>query len=167
MGRPHKVLNLQHTIQALKTHYQQCRDAVECRRTQVVWLLAEGKDVEEVKAITAYSDWSVRDIISKYNKKGLLGLKNQHSSKRGAPTVLNKEEQLSLEKALEKPPTDGGRWNGREIAAWIKENMDKEVSLASCYNYLHKLKFSLQRPRPQHKLTNLVEQEEFKKKAFT
>ena len=166
MGRSHKVLKLQHTVGTLKAHYQQCRDAVECRRIHVIWLLAEGKEFEEVRAITAYSDWSVRDIISRYNKEGLMGLRNQHITKSGAPTALDKQEQLLLEEALGKLPIDGGRWNGRKMAAWIKKNIGKEISLASCYNYLHKLKFSLQYPRPRHKLANLVVQEEFKKKAF-
>lgn len=166
MGRPYKTLKLQHTVKELRNHYQKCRDAIESRRTQVIWLLAKGKEHEEVKAITAYSDWSVRDTISRYNKKGLQGLKSQYRANCVAPTILNEQEQLLLEKALEKSPIKGGRWNGRKISAWIKENIDKEISLASCYNYLHKLKFSLQQPRPRHKLANLVEQEEFKKSVY-
>ncbi len=166
MGRPYKTLKLQHTVKELKTHYQKCRDAVESRRTQVIWLLAEGKKHHEVKILTAYSDWSVRDIIARYNKKGLQGLKSQYGGSCGAPTMLSKQEQLLLDKALESDPIDGGRWNGRKVVAWIKENLDKEISLSSCYNYLHKLNFGLKHPRPRHKLANLAEQEEFKKIVY-
>ena len=167
MGRPYKTLKLQHTAKELKNHYQKYRDGVERRRTQVIWLLAEGKKHQEVREITAYSDWSVRDIIARYNEKGLEGLKSHYRTNRGAPAKLSEEEQLLLDEALEKDPIDGGRWNGRKVSEWIKKNLDKEISLTSCYNYLHKLKFSLKHPRPRHKLVNLKEQEEFKKKAFT
>ena len=164
MGRSYKVLKLKHTAEELKIHYQKCNNSVERRRTQVIWLLTEGKEHKEVQTITAYSDWSIRDVVSRYNKKGLLGLKNKN--KCGAPEVLTEQEQLLLTEALDKTPSNKGRWNGRKIAIWVRKNLDKDISLVSCYNYLHKLKFSLQQPRPRHKLANEVEQEEFKKTTY-
>ncbi len=166
MGRNSKKLNLQHKAEELKRHYQKSQDAVERRRIQVVWLLAEGQVRENVQAITAYSDWSMRDIISRYNKDGLLGLKNKCHNNYGAPTLLNQKEQLLLAQTLEKPPIDGGRWSGKKVAAWVKENLDRKISLKSCYNYLHHLGFSLQRPRPRHKRVSSSEQELFKKNTY-
>ncbi len=166
MGRIFKELRLKHTVVELRDHYKKCKDAVERRRTQVIWLLAEGQERKDVQAITAYSDWSMRDIITRYNTKGLLGLKNQSNESVGAPTLLNKQEQLLLSQTLENPPIDGGRWNGRKVARWVKENIGKEISLRSCYNYLHKLGFSLQRPRPRHKKASSLEQDLFKKNLY-
>ena len=125
MGRLPKELKLQHTPEELRMQYQQCKDSVECRRIQVIWLLAEGRERQDVQAITALSDWSIRNIITNYNKDGLLGLKDKRHNNCGAPTLLDKQELLLLDKALQKPPDEGGRWNGRKVAAWIKKKSKK------------------------------------------
>ena len=166
MGRNSKKLNLQHTAEELKVYYQKNHDAVERRRIQVIWLLAEGQKHENVRAITAYSDWSMRDIISRYNENGLLGIRNKRCNNYGAPTLLNQQEQLLLYQTLEKPPIDGGRWSGQKVAEWVRANLEKEIGLKSCYNYLHKLGFSLQSPRPRHKRASSSEQELFKKSVY-
>ena len=167
MGRLAKELKLTHTAEDLKICYQKCNDVIECRRIQVIWLLAEGREREDVQAVTAFSDWSIRNIITRYNEGGLLGLKDKRHSNCGAPMLLDEQELLLLDQVLQKPPAKGGRWNGRKVATWIKENIGKEISLRRCYDYLKKLEFSLQTPRPRHKLADASEQEIFKKKAFT
>ena len=65
MGRLPKELNFQHTTEELKKQYQQCKDGIECRRIQVIWLLAEGRERQDVQAVTAFSDWSIRNIITR------------------------------------------------------------------------------------------------------
>ena len=67
----------------------------------------------------------MRNIIANYNKDGLLGLKDKRHNNCGAPTLLDKQELLLLDKALQKPPDEGGRWNGRKVAAWIKKKSKK------------------------------------------
>lgn len=166
MGRSSKELKLSHTVEELKIQYQKCKDNIEGRRIQVICLLAEGREREDIQAITAFSDWSMRNIITRYNEEGFLGLKDKRHNNCGAPTLLDKQELLLLDEALQKPPAKGGRWNGRKVAIWIKENIGKEISLRRCYDYLNKLEFSLQSPRPRHKLANALEQETFKKSVY-
>ena len=121
MGRLPKKLKLQHTAKELKMQYQQCKCSIECRRIQVIWLLAEGRSHKDVQTVTALSDWSMPNIIARYNEEGLLGLKDRRHNNRGTPTLLNKEELLLLDKALLESPAEGGRWNGRKVAGWIKK----------------------------------------------
>lgn len=121
MGRSPKELTLQHTVNELKKEYQQCKNSVECRRIQVIWLLAEGRERQDVQAITALSDWGMRNIITRYNEEGLLGLKDRRHNNCGAPTLLNQKELSLLDEALLKPTAEGGRWNGRKVAEWVKK----------------------------------------------
>ena len=129
MGRFSKALKLSHTAEELKMHYRKCNNAIECRRIQVIWLLAEGRERGDVQAVTAFSDWSIRNIITRYNEGGLLELKDKRHNNCGAPMLLDKQELLLLDQVLQEAPTKGGRWNGRKLATWIKENMGKDISL--------------------------------------
>ncbi len=76
-GRPAKELKAQHSVEELKEHFRGCTCAVERRRLQVVWWLREGRNREEVMALSAYSSFSVREIIKRYNEQGVAGLKDR------------------------------------------------------------------------------------------
>lgn len=165
MSRTEKELNLKHTITELKDQYKKSTNAVECRRSQVIWLLAKGLSRKEVQEITDYSDWSIRNIISLYNKKGLLGLRDNRHNNLGAPTILDQKEQDSLSETISKKIDCNDSWSGKKTVEWVEKETGKKISLKSSYNYMHKLGFSLQIPRPRHKLANLEEQENFKKRG--
>ena len=108
----------------------------------------------------------MRNIITRYNEQGLLGLEDNRSYNPGAPTILNKQEQNSLSEAIMKNIDNNEPWSGKQTIKWVKETIGGKVSLQSSYNYMHKLGFSLQSPRPRHKLANLQEQEYFKKNVY-
>ena len=59
-------------------------------------------------------------------------------------------------------PADGGIWTGTKVARWIeKENGVEKVWNQRGWDYLKKLKYSCQRPRPKHRKGNPLEQAEF------
>ena len=59
-------------------------------------------------------------------------------------------------------PADGGIWTGPKVARWIeKENGVEKVWNQRGWDYLKKLKYSCQRPRPKHRKGNPLEQAEF------
>jgi hypothetical protein len=72
-GRPKVELKVQHEIEDLRAAYRASTDAVERRRIQAVWLLAEGKSRAEVREVTAYAHSSLVMIIRRYNEHGLAG----------------------------------------------------------------------------------------------
>jgi len=162
MGRPRLELTLQHEVGELKAAYRACKDAVERRRIQAVWLLASGKSREEVKAVTAYSHGSLVKVIKRYNEGGLAGLQDQRHHNSGKQTLLTEEEQQALYTALCSPPEDGA-WSGKQVIAWIKEHLGKDIGLSGSYVYLERLGFSLQRPRPRHAKADEEAQAHFKK----
>lgn len=166
MGRPALELKVQHEAKELKAAYRASTDAVERRRFQAVWLLAEGKSREEVRAVTAYAHSSLVSIIERYNEAGLVGLKDKRHDNPGLEPLLNDAEQQALYAALQKPPEEGGVWSGKKVAAWVTQHTGKPFHVQRSYEYLDRLGFSLQRPRPQHRQADGAAQEDFKKTSL-
>jgi len=162
MGRPRLELKQQHEVAELKAAYRACKDAVERRRIQAVWLLAAGKSREEVKEVTAYAHSSLVKIIGRYNAAGLAGLQDQRHNNPGVSPLLNEQERQALYRALLTPPEDG-MWSGKKVVSWVKEQLGKDIHLMRSYDYLARLGFSLQSPRPRHAEADEEAQAHFKK----
>lgn len=154
---------MQHEIKELKAAYRASTDAVERRRLQAVWLLAEGGSRQEVAELTAYAHSSLVTIIQRYNKAGLEGLKDKRHANPGLAPLLNEDEQKALYAALQRPPEEGGVWSGKKVAAWVDRHTDKPFHVQRGCEYLKRLGFSLQRPRPQHAQADKKAQADFKK----
>jgi transposase len=162
-GRPKVELKVQHEIEDLRAAYRASTDAVERRRIQAVWLLAEGKSRAEVREVTAYAHSSLVMIIRRYNEHGLAGLKDKRHDNPGLAPLLDEAERKVLYQALQKPPEAGGVWSGKKVAAWVKQHLNKEFHVQRSYEYLERLGFGLQRPRPQHVQADREAQADFKK----
>lgn len=140
------------TPSEVKLRYQSCTNAVEKTHWQVIWLL--GKETsplrsEEVAKVIGYSaDW-VRKLARRYNAEGPCGIEDKRKEN-GVEPLLNDEQRKKLEARLEKPPTDGGLWNGRKVSLAIQEIIGRKVSFVTGWAYLKSLGFSLQTPRPAH-----------------
>lgn len=165
-GRPPIELKAQHSVEEFKEHFRGCTCAVERRRVQVVWWLREGRNRKEVMTLSAYSSFSVREIIKRYNEHGLEGLKDRRHENPGAPRLLSDEELLLLAQVLRKDYAEGKVWDGRKVVAWVRQELGKEVYLSRAYEYFAVTGFSLQAPRPAHVKADLVEQEHFKKRPY-
>ncbi|MGB3401125.1 MAG: IS630 family transposase [Microcoleaceae cyanobacterium] len=97
-----------------------------------------------------------REVLKKYNnlgEEGIENLKNKHLKRRGGKKSLLTDKQLEkLAKELESRPPDGGIWTGPKVARWIeKENCVEKVWNQRGWDYLKKLKYSCQSPRPKHR----------------
>ncbi len=149
-GRPGIELKAQHSVEELKEHFRACTCAVERRRIQVVWWLVEGRSRKEATALSAYSSFSVLDIIKRYNEQGLEGLKDRRHENRGAPSLLSDEELLRLAQVLRKDYAEGKIWNGQKVVDWLQEALGKDVHLSRAYEHFAATGFSLRAPRPAH-----------------
>ena len=163
MGRPKLELQVQHEVEELKGAYRASTDAVARRRIQAVWLLAAGKSREEVREVTAYAASSLVMVIRRYNEQGLVGLKDKRHDNPGLAPLRDEAEQQALYLALQDAPEEGGVWSGKKVAAWVTEHTGKAFHVQRGYEYLARLGFSVQRPRPQHVQADSQAQEEFKK----
>lgn len=80
--------------------------------------------------------------------------------------MLNREQQAQLVAALEGRAPDEGLWTGSKVARWIEEKTGRaHVHNQRGWDYLVRLGFSAQAPRPRHQGASKAEQEAFKKRA--
>src|SRR5260221_3529986 len=67
---------------------------------------------------------------------------------------LNAVQQQALKHELEQAQERGERWSGRRVAQWMSEQLGRQVHMQRGYEWLAKLGFSPQVPRPAHKNAN-------------
>ena len=120
----------------MEQQYRQTSDPVERSHAQIIWLLACGKRVREVAEVTGYCANWIRLLTRRYN--------------RGAPSLLSVDQQNRLHHLLEHPSPDGGMWTGPKAARWMSEQLGCKVHPQRGWDFLKKLSFSLQIPRPCH-----------------
>lgn len=166
VGRRPTALKLQQSAEELKERYRRCTCAVQRRRTQVIWWLAQGIERQQVLELWAYSEVSLWGLVKRYNEEGLAGLRDRRHTNPGAPTLLSDAEMLLLAQNIRKDYAEGIVWNGAKVVSWLKEELGKEMHKRRAYEYLAAIGFSAQEPRPAHAKADPLEQERFKKRPY-
>jgi transposase len=153
------------SLKELESRYRQAKDAVERTHYQIIWLLASGKRTQEVAAITSYSRSWIYELVWGYNRIGPQSLgDHRHENTGSSKPLLDDMQQALLWQALREPPSEGGQWNGRKVADWIAQLIDRPVSRQRGWEYLQQMRFRLRVPRPEHTQSSLEEQAQWKKK---
>ncbi len=94
-------------IEELQQRYRQSSDPVSRSHHQIIWLLALGKTVKEVAAVTSYSsDW-IYKLAGRYNKKGEMALGDTRHNNPGGKSLLNDVQLAQLWQVLQTPES---RW---------------------------------------------------------
>jgi transposase len=155
------------SIEQLATRYRENQDVVERSHYQIIWLLAQGQSAAEVARITHYSAYWVRVIARRYNAQGVSGLADHRHDHPGRECMLDAAQQAELAQALESPPADEGLWNGPKVARWMAALLGHPVHDQRGWDYLRRLGYSAQLPRPRHAKANAEEQAAFKKRSVS
>jgi transposase len=143
--------------------YRSERDAVRRSHLQVIWLLLSGEAGSVVARVTGFSQRWVEKLVVRWNTEGPDGLGDRRRGNGAAP-VLDAVGLLALASALDQGPQDGGLWSGRKVAGWMSAYLGRPIDPKLGLDYLHRLGFSRQWPRPRHaKAAGPEEQEAFKK----
>ncbi len=161
----HLKLARHFTTDELYQMYRAATDAVERDHWQIIWLKSQAKTTPEIQQATGYSAPWIRQLIHRYNGQAAEGLRDRRHEHTGPPTMLNQDQQDELEHLLEqgKAP-DGGPWTGPKVARWIEETTGREhVRDQRGWDYLVRLGFSAQTPRPRHAEADAAKQAAFKK----
>ena len=143
--------------------YRRERDGVRRSHLQVIWLLLSGEAASAVARVTGFSGRWIAKLVTRWNAEGPEGLGDRRRGN-GAALVLDAAGLAALAVALDEGPDDLGLWNGRKVAAWMSARLGRPVDPKLGLDYLHRLGFSRQWPRPRHaKAAGPEEQAAFKK----
>lgn len=152
----------------LKARYRSSKDPVEARRCHLLWKVASGWTVKAAAAVVGLNYDYARRVVKKYNEMGIDSLKNARpktpiNHKGGKKSILNSQQLERLKEVIKQKPVDGGIWTGPKVARW----MEQETGRSKIYDsrggdYLKKLGYSWQRPRPKHREGCPIQQQEFK-----
>jgi transposase len=150
-------------VDELERRYRRARDPVERSHFQIVWLVATGTPTAEVARVTGYSVTWVREIAGRYRAGGPAALGDRRHANPGAAPLLDAAQRARLREALGGPAPDGGLWTGRKVAAWMGDMLDRPVGEQRGWEWLRRLGFTPQRPRPQETRADPDAQAAFKR----
>src|SRR4051812_36002242 len=162
----------------LGQRYRAARSPVERSHLQIVWLLSRGRGEREVARVTGYGRRWVGEVARRYDEGGPDGLGDRRRGNAGATPLLGGADGAAPRAPRPgapppgrpwpgrqgAPPADGGLWTGPKVATWMAARLGREVWPQRGWDYLKKLGYSAQRPRPRHaKAASPEEQAAYKK----
>lgn len=151
------------SLDELAQRYRRATDAVARSQWQMVWLLAGGTPTAEVARVTGYSVTWVREIARRYREDGPAGVGDRRHGNPGATPLLDPTQQAALRDALAGSAPRGDLWTCRSVAAWMSEALGRPVSEQRGWEWMRRLGFTPQRPRPRETRADPAAQEAFKK----
>jgi transposase len=167
MYSTNKRLAPHYTVDELKDMYRREQHKVLRDRLQIIWLVSKDASWKEVRNATGYCQNWLYQLVRRYNKYSIEGLKDGRIYNKGQEPLLTEQQQQELYQLLLKPHSDGGIWTGPKVATWIAEKVGKTIPDKRGWIYLKKLGFTLKRPRPKHYRADKNAQEDFKKNLKT
>lgn len=150
-------------LDELEQRYRRATDPVARSQWQIVWLLSSGQPTAAVAQVTGYSVNWVREIARRYREEGAAGIGDRRHGNPGAVPLLDAAQQAQLRAALAGTAPDGGIWTCRSVAAWIGAAIGRPVDPARGWEWMRRLGFTPQRPRPRETRADPAAQAAFKK----
>jgi transposase len=137
--------------------------AADRLRWLAVRLVAEGRPATEVGAVVGFTpDW-VRALVRRYNAGGPDALADGRRGNPGGSPLLDPAGREALRAALAGPAPGGGIWTCRSVAAWIGERVGRPVGEPRGWEWMRRLGFAPQRPRPREERADPAAQAAFKR----
>ena len=150
----------------LEKLYRKASDPVLRTHLLMIWRMSLGDSIGEVARIVGYSRKWTTEIVRRYDSGGVEALGDRRHTNPGAKerALLDEAGEAELVEALQGPPPGGGMWSGPKVARWIAQRNGLErVHVQRGFEYLRKIRYSPQVPRPQNASADAQEQEAFKK----
>ena len=142
-------------------------DDIPKERLLVIRNYKKGMKLRKIGEVLDIPHTKAHYWIKRYNKQGIDGLKTR--KQKGKTPLLSQKDLIKIKEYLvnNKPKAYHGipaGWNSRDVKAYIKSNYNVSYSLRHIERLLHKIGFSLIKPRPRNIKTSLEKQGEFKDK---
>lgn len=151
------------TVTELEQRYRRAEDRVARSQWHILWLLAQGMRTSEVARVTSYGVRWIQEVARRYRDGGPVAVGDRRHGNPGASPLLDAGQQAQLRQALAGPAPDGGLWTGRQVAHWMSQRLGRPVSPQRGWEWLRRLGFTPQRPRPRETRADPQAQEAFKK----
>src|SRR3954471_13271330 len=142
--------------------YREEKDPTRRTHLQALWLVTSGRPAKVAAEVTGYTQRWLSVLIGRYNAAGVEGLGDLRRFNPGSRPLVAGEKLERLDRALEDPPPDGGLWTRRLVAQGICGLINRLVSPRRGRDYLRRLGFTRQVPRPRHAEGDFAAQEAFK-----
>lgn len=150
------------SVKDLHRRYRAAEDPVARSQWQMLWLLAQGTPTAQVATTTGYTVRWVQEVARRY-RAGPAAIGDRRHGNPGATPLLDGAQQEQLRAALGGPAPDGGIWTGRHVALWIGRAIGRAVDPARGWEWMRRLGFTPQRPRPRETRADPDAQAAFKK----
>jgi transposase len=153
MARPRLPIVPHLSPDEIVRRYRACRDGVAKTHWQILWLLTRTDTPPAPAAVAAQVGLTpawVRTLIRRWNAEGPDALADRRAARNGGRPKLTAEQQAELYDALQQPPPDGGLWTGPKVAAYLRTRWGVTVCKQTGWEWLRRLGFSLQVPRPKN-----------------
>lgn len=138
----------------LEKLYRKASDPVLRTHLLMVWRTSMGESVGEVAEMVGYSKKWTAEIVRRYESGGVEALGDRRHSNPGARerALLDETGEAELLEALQGSAPGGGMWSGPKVARWIvQRNGLEKVHVQRGFEYLRKVRYSPQVPRPPPK----------------
>ncbi len=134
-------------------------------RLHGVLLVAQGLSCPEVGRLLGDSPRAVEYWVHRFEDKGLAGL--VEGERPGRPRRLSEEQLAEIASVLRQPPEavgiTSGIWDGKGLAAFIKERYGVSLGVRQCQYIFKSLGFRRRKPRPVIARSDPGLQETYKK----
>src|SRR5262245_58760444 len=150
MPRLHLMPHL--TYDQLTDRFRRCRDGRQKARWQALWLLRRPQgplSAAQAAAVVGLTADAIRKLIHRYNAGGPAAVERNAGGQGRAPR-LTPAQQEQLQGELLGRASDGGLWTGPKLARRIAELTGRPMHKATGWEWLRKLGFTPQRPRPRN-----------------
>jgi len=156
------------TYAQLTERFRRCADGRQKARWQALWLLSRPQapySAAQAAAVVGLTADGVRKLVKRYNTGGPAAVERNAGGQGRAPR-LSAAQQEQLQGELPGRAPDGGLWTGPKLARRIAELTGRPMHKATGWEWLRKLGFTPQRPRPRNtQAATPQEQAAWKKKA--
>lgn len=168
MTRKTREVETHLSIQDLEYAYRNASSALVQRRAHVILLRARGIAPTRVAQLLCLTPSTISSYVRRFNELGLAFFEDARS-KNGKAPMLDSQALELLERLLQSPPEDGGRWTGPKVTRWIEAHLGKppnSLHNARGWETLKKLNYSYKSSRPRHvNAASEEEQQQWKKKS--
>jgi transposase len=163
--KPLTIADAATVVLGLQDEIRRSEESRYDHRLHGVLLVAQGMSCPEVSRLLGDSPRTVEYWVRRFEDKGLAGLVEGERS--GRPRRLDDKQLEEINEALRQTPKSvgiaTGLWDGKGLAAFIKERYGVTLGVRQCQYMFRSFGFRRRKPRPLIARANPELQEAYKK----